>query len=487
MAMLVIASMAIPGPIRAVDYDGDGIDDDPYAFDSDGDLYSDGMEGDEGTDPYDSGDYPSGFSPDLDDGTYYQEDPSTMDSDGDGYTDDDEVSQGTDPYNPAEYPGSDPMGMDSDGDGYYDDDEAGQETDPYDPSDYPGNSDPTSMDSDGDGFYDDDETGQGTDPYDPSDYPGSSDPTTMDSDSDGLSDDEESSIGTNPNLSDSDGDGLSDYTEHNGYTIDYEYFDEASQTNMPGTYGPLTTDPNQPDSDGDLLEDGWEVANSVDPTEPANGLADGDGDEMPDLWEITHLLDHNNPADAGNDEEPDLLSKGAGQKCEEAAESRLLFRLENVYVTRHSRTINDSDPSQRQREAILAELASLTTIERGALSQEYRERPAPDGRGTTRNGPYHKHQCWEKGRKRSRGVPAQEVPLLRGDLENGARFNQLIGDLAELALTNGRELRASRLRLEDEADAKENSTSNASGKDTAKPKPSLAKSRRASRKKASNA
>ena len=377
---LLIASLASGAPLAAVDYDGDGIEDDPYTVDSDGDYYSDGMENDEGTDPYDSGDYPSGFSPDLDDGTYYQDDPSTMDSDGDGYSDDDETSQGTDPYNSEEYPGSDPMGMDSDGDGYYDDDESSQGTDPYDPldypgsldtttmdsdgdgytdddessqgtdpydpsdypgssdpagmdsdgdgytdddessqgtdpndpSDYPGSSDPAGMDSDGDGYTDDDESSQGTDPNDPSDYPGSSDPTTMDSDGDGLSDDEESSIGTNPNLSDSDGDGLSDYTEHNGYTIDYVYFDAASQTNLPDTYGPLTTDPNNPDSDGDLLEDGWEVANSVDPTDPANGLADGDGDGLSNGEEVALHLTDGNKVDTDEDGEWDGVEVSQG-------------------------------------------------------------------------------------------------------------------------------------------------------------------------------
>lgn len=149
--------------------------------------------------------------------------------------------------------------------------------------------------------------------------------------------------------------------------------------------------------------------------------------------------------------------------------------------------MKNPDPIQRQRDDILEQLASLTTIERGTLSEEYRERPAPSGQGTIRNGPYHKHQCWEKGRNRSRRVPSQEVPFLREDLENGAQFNHLIEDLASLALANGRELRASRLRHESPTDAKKNSTSNAFGKDTAKPKPSLPRSRRASKKKASTA
>jgi len=148
------------------------------------------------------------------------------------------------------------------------------------------------------------------------------------------------------------------------------------------------------------------------------------------------------------------------------------------------RPMNKTSLSESQREAVLAELASLRSIERGSLSEEYRERPAPNGKGTVRNGPYYKHQCWENGRNRSRRVPAQEVPQLREDLDNAQRFDQLVETLASLAIDEGRQRRAARRsEKKPDRDAKKNSAKKASGSVTAKPKRSLAKSPRASPKK----
>ena len=109
-------------------------------------------------------------------------------------------------------------------------------------------------------------------------------------------------------------------------------------------------------------------------------------------------------------------------------------------------------PNQNRREAILEELASLTSIERGSLSEEFRERPAPDGQGMIRKGPYFKIQLWENKRNRSRRVPAREVPLLRTHLKNGERFNQLVDELAAIAIALGREQRTSHLHQERESE-----------------------------------
>jgi mannitol-1-phosphate/altronate dehydrogenase len=144
--------------------------------------------------------------------------------------------------------------------------------------------------------------------------------------------------------------------------------------------------------------------------------------------------------------------------------------------------------SDSQREAIFAELASLHSIERGSLTEEYRERPASDGKGIVRNGPYFKHQCWENGRNRSRRVPLEEVPHLRDDLENGQRFDRLVDNLASLAIAESRERRAAKQADQKPGgDAKKNSAKRASAKDTAKPKPSSRRSPRASPKKDSKA
>ena len=142
-------------------------------------------------------------------------------------------------------------------------------------------------------------------------------------------------------------------------------------------------------------------------------------------------------------------------------------------------------PNQNRREAILEELASLTSIERGSLSEEFRERPAPDGQGMIRKGPYFKIQLWENRRNRSRRVPAREVSLLRTHLKNGDRFNQLVDELAAIAIAFGREQRTSHAQQErdSEIDAKKNSTKKASKKDIARPRPSSHKSRNVSKKK----
>ena len=79
-----------------------------------------------------------------------------------------------------------------------------------------------------------------------------------------------------------------------------------------------------------------------------------------------------------------------------------------------------STNSESYRNELLAQLAAITSMERGTLSEEYREVPAADGSGTLRWGPYFKHQCWEQGKNRSTRVPTSCVDGLREDLENGS-------------------------------------------------------------------
>jgi hypothetical protein len=136
------------------------------------------------------------------------------------------------------------------------------------------------------------------------------------------------------------------------------------------------------------------------------------------------------------------------------------------------------------RQATLAELAALTTLERGTLTEEYREPPSPDGHGTVRRGPYFKHQCWENGRNRSVRVPSEQVAQLRQDIENGQRFDVLTEHLAHLAIEQGRAQRAAHgATAATDITAKKNSRRSASRKDTAKPKPSSRRSAKRSRRK----
>ena len=94
------------------------------------------------------------------------------------------------------------------------------------------------------------------------------------------------------------------------------------------------------------------------------------------------------------------------------------------------------------RQATLNKLADITTIERGTLTEEYRERPAPDGKGTVRCGPYFKHQCWENGKNRSARIPSGQVARVREHIENGHRFDELTATLEQLAIEEGRRQRA---------------------------------------------
>lgn len=137
------------------------------------------------------------------------------------------------------------------------------------------------------------------------------------------------------------------------------------------------------------------------------------------------------------------------------------------------------------RHALLRDLAALTTMQRGTLAEEYRQQPSRDGKGTVRRGPYYKHQCWEKGRNVSRRVPAPEVPILREDLANAQRFEQITTQLAQLTVTQTRALRTSQAEAARVVDAqtragKKNSSKNAARKSSAKPKASTRKPSRAS-------
>jgi hypothetical protein len=139
------------------------------------------------------------------------------------------------------------------------------------------------------------------------------------------------------------------------------------------------------------------------------------------------------------------------------------------------------------REAILADIAALTTMQRGTLAEEYRQRPDPTGKGTIRLGPYYKHQCWENGRNLSRRVSPQEAPHLREDLANHERFEQLSEQLVSLTVAETRALRtaaALSAGAHEAAPAKKNSRSSASPKGTAKVKPSSPRRAGASRSKA---
>ena len=124
------------------------------------------------------------------------------------------------------------------------------------------------------------------------------------------------------------------------------------------------------------------------------------------------------------------------------------------------------------RQPILEELGSITQMRRGTLSEQYVERPAPNG-GTVKFGPYFKFQIWQDGRNQTRSVTTDEAPLLREDIDNFHRFEQLCQQLAQLNIQHTIALRAT----EPAAANTEKKTSklNTSPKNTAKQNSSSSK------------
>ncbi len=126
-------------------------------------------------------------------------------------------------------------------------------------------------------------------------------------------------------------------------------------------------------------------------------------------------------------------------------------------------------------QAILVEMASLTSMERGTLSEEYRSGAPTAGGDPVRLGPYYKHQVWEDGHNVSRRVPPDQVPALKEDLANHERFTELATSFAEQTIALTRQRRGSLDGREDSAAAKKNSAKQRGTNVTRKPKPSSRK------------
>lgn len=126
-------------------------------------------------------------------------------------------------------------------------------------------------------------------------------------------------------------------------------------------------------------------------------------------------------------------------------------------------------------QAILGEMATLTSMERGTLSQEYRSGCSTDGGDPVQLGPYYKHQVWEGGRNVSRRVPPEHVPAMKDDLANYERFTKLAAAFTEQTIALTRKRRASIDSPEDSAAAKKNSAKKRAANAIRKPNPSSRK------------
>ena len=145
-----------------------------------------------------------------------------------------------------------------------------------------------------------------------------------------------------------------------------------------------------------------------------------------------------------------------------------------------------TQPDSLLRQALLEQIASITTMRAGTLAEEYREHPSPDGRGTVRLGPYFKHQVWQDGRNVSKRVPVAEAATLKLDTEEAKRFHQLTDQLAQLNIQHTIALRATETAESGMVTEKKTSNPNASPKNTAKRNSSSIKRAKKSPKKNNN-
>lgn len=145
-----------------------------------------------------------------------------------------------------------------------------------------------------------------------------------------------------------------------------------------------------------------------------------------------------------------------------------------------------TNPDSLIRQALLDQIASITTMRPGTLAEEYREHPSPDGLGTVRLGPYFKHQVWQDGRNVSRRVPAGEAAILKLDTEEAKRFDQLTNQLAQLNIQRTIALRATETTDVGMVAEKKTSNPNASPKNTEKRNSSSTKRAKDSPKKKNN-
>lgn len=110
--------------------------------------------------------------------------------------------------------------------------------------------------------------------------------------------------------------------------------------------------------------------------------------------------------------------------------------------------------TQQRRQEILQEMNVITRMERGKLCTQSRGPSFP---------PFHKLQCWHKGKNHTRYVPLDKVPALQQALAGHQRFQQLAEEFVAVTVAMTRQ--------EQPADRKKNSRESKPNA-TGKPKPS---------------
>lgn len=130
------------------------------------------------------------------------------------------------------------------------------------------------------------------------------------------------------------------------------------------------------------------------------------------------------------------------------------------------------------REQIIDRIVSITTMQPGTLTEEYREGAIGKDGKRSRLGPYYKLQIWRDGSNKTSRVPVSQADYLRDDIDNYHNFGQLCRQLAELNIEHTIALRAAQTPAADSGESKKNSTRKQTTKSSPKPKPSSLKPKR---------
>ncbi len=169
------------------------------------------------------------------------------------------------------------------------------------------------------------------------------------------------------------------------------------------------------------------------------------------------------------------------KKVWRAFQPAIFFNLASVYA--HSHYLSAMQPTsghtaEDRREQILDRIASITNMQPGTLTEEFRQGAIGKDGKPCRLGPYYKLQVWRDGANRTCRVPADQADHLREDIENYHTFGQLCRQLAEINIQHTLALRAAQSSSAAPGEGKKNSTRKQPGKDSPKPKPSSRKPKR---------
>lgn len=130
------------------------------------------------------------------------------------------------------------------------------------------------------------------------------------------------------------------------------------------------------------------------------------------------------------------------------------------------------------REQIIDRIASITNMQPGTLTEEYRQGAVGKDGKPARLGPYFKLQVWRDGANRTSRVTAAQADHLREDIGNHNAFGQLCRELAELNIESTLALRAAQACAADPGGSKKNSTRKQAKRNLPKRKPSSRKPKR---------